>query len=164
MGDIIMNTKKIFGTLAVMTMVLGGAGFADAYNGQHHRGYAAQEYYGDYHNFGNCPYGQYSGAGKQLSEKEWAEFSKLRQAHWEKMQPLHDDLRAKHLELNALKYNPNVDPETLIKLSKDISNLENKIDAERDAFRAQVKNDFGIEYYGGGRGYGRHHRMGRSCY
>ncbi len=171
-----MNKRTIITSLAIFGILAGGAGFAQAYNG-HGMGYGMGDGqgmgYGYHHergHFADCPYADGSGRGyygyakqgKQLTDEQIAQFDKVRSSHFEKMQPLWDQLHSKRMELNALKYNPNTEPETLTKLVKDITDIENKIDTERKSFRAQLEKDFGIEYYGG---YGRHHRMGkRACY
>lgn len=165
-----MKKRTIITSLAIFSILAGGAGIAQAYCGQG-TGYG---YGGGYHHergrFADCPFADGSGKGwygyakqgKQLSEEQLAQLGKLRSSHFEKMQPLWNQLHSKRMELNALKYNPNTKPETLTGLVKDITAIENQIDAERKSFRTQLEKDFGIEYFGG---YGRHHRMGkRSCY
>lgn len=168
-----MNKRTIIGSLAVLAVLTGGISLAQAYNGHgmnYGKGYHSDYGYGEgrgYHRFADCPYntgegrgyyGYGSRQGQQLSEDQINKLNSLRSKHFETMEPLRESLHAKRLELNALKYNPNVEPETLSKLVQDIAALENKIDSEREAFRAQLEKDFGIEYYGG---FGRHHNMGR---
>lgn len=174
-----MNKRTIIGSLAILAVFAGGVSMAQAYNG--HRGMGYGQGYADdgcgygrgYHRFADCPYndgtgrgyyGYYNKQGKELSDKQIEQLGELREKHYKTMEPLWDSLREKRIELDTLKYNPNVQPETLTKLVQDITALENKINAERDNFRALLEKKFGIEYYGG---FGRHHRQGRMhrpCY
>lgn len=163
-----MNKGTIISSLAVLAVLAGGVSFAEAYNG--HRGMGYEQGYGSgrgFHNFDNCPYadgsgrgyyGYYNKQGKQLSDKQIEQLNDLREKHFAAMEPLRQNLHIKRMELNSLKYNPNVKPETLRKLVEEIIAAENKIDEEREAFRAKAEKDFGIEYFGG---FGKHHRPGR---
>lgn len=151
-----MKKSAIFGTLAIMAMAVTGAGYAQAYHGDdygyhHHKGYH-QEYrhggcdnYRQHHHFhrGNC---FYSGQEQNLTEEQQAKLGEMRENHFKTMKPLFDDLRLKRMELDVFRNNPNVKPDQLDKLIKEIIALENKIDSEKYSFRTQVKNEFGIDF------------------
>lgn len=151
-----MKKSAIFGTLAVMAMAVTGAGYAQAYHGDdygyHHRGYH-QEYrhggcgshYRQHHNFhpGNC---FYNGQEQNLTDEQQAKLGEMRENHFKTMKPLFDDLRLKRMELDVFRDNPNVKPDQLDKLIKEIIALENKIDSEKYSFRTQLKDEFGFEF------------------
>lgn len=168
-----MKARTIISTLAVMAVLAGGAGFAQAYNGYHSgHGQRYSENYDGYYDgygfggYGNCPYadggrGYYGYQGKDFTEQEIAQIEKMREEHFEKMKALGNDYRSVRRELNAIKYNPNVKPDQLESLAAKLGDIEKKMDAERDAFAAGMKKDFGIDLKAG---YGmRHHRMNRPC-
>ena len=152
-----MKKSTMFGTLAIMAMAVTGAGYAQAYHGgdygYHHRGYHHQEYRhggcGNYkgyrHNYhrGNCFYAEQE---QNLTQEQLAKLGEMRENHFKTMKPLFDDLRLKRMELDVFRDNPNVKPDQLNKLIKEIIALENKIDTERYSFRTQVEKEFGIEF------------------
>lgn len=174
-----MKARTIISTLAVMAVLAGSAGFAQAYNGYHNgNGQRYSENYDGYNDgygygggrgyraYGNCPYadggrGYYGYQGKDFTEKEIAQIEKMREEHFNKMRALGSDYRSVRRELNAIKYNPNVKPDQLESLAAELNSIEKKMDAERDAFAAAMKKEFDIDIRAG---YGmRHHRMNRSC-
>lgn len=152
-----MKKSAIFGTLAIMAMAVTGASYAQAYHGDdygyhHNRGYHHQEYrHGGCDNFrphhrgfhGNC---FYNGQEQNLSEEQLAKLDEMRENHFKTIKPLFDDLRLKRMELDVFRDNPNVKPDQLDKLIKEIIALENKIDGEKYSFRTQVEKEFGIDF------------------
>ena len=130
-----MNKKMLIPTLAIVA-VLGFAALATAGPGWH-RG-------------GNGPCGG-PVALQQLNPEQQAAFDKIWEGHREKMEGLRNDVWAKHLELDALTNSGTASKGDIQTLVKDIVKLREKMDAERDSFRAEL-DKAGIEV---GSGYGR---------
>lgn len=148
-----MKKSTIFGTLAVMAMAVTGAGYAQAYHGgdYHHRDYHHTEYrhggcdnYRQHHNF-HPGKGFRAWQEQNLTEEQRVKLGEMRKDHFKTMKPLFDDLRLKRMQLDVFRDNPNVKPDQLDKLIKDIIALENKVDTEKRSFRSQVEKEFGID-------------------
>ncbi|HBV41325.1 MAG TPA: hypothetical protein DEB43_01605 [Desulfovibrio sp.] len=87
-----------------------------------------------------------------LTKEQISQLDEMREKHFKTMQPLFEELRLKNMELDVFRSNPNVKPDQLDKLVREIIALENKVDSERQNFRSQIGEKFGIEY---SRGMGR---------
>jgi len=103
----------------------------------------------------------------QLTEEQQKKFDAIMDEFSARTLPLHEDLRAKHMELNALAGNDNVKPEKITQLVNGIKELRSKLFAERDAFAEKVKKEIGIELpaHSGMRGgfHGKHGYHRGSC-
>lgn len=162
-----MKKSMIFGTLAIMAMTAAGAGIAGAHN-PYHDGYRSgyhrtYEYgHGNYgcdgyrtpHMFRGRSNAYYNDNYQEntLTKEQISQLDEMREKHFKTMQPLFEELRLKNMELDVFRSNPNVKPDQLDKLVREIIALENKVDSERQNFRSQIGEKFGIEY---SRGMGR---------
>ena len=77
--------------------------------------------------------------GKQMSPEDWEAFSALRDAHRQKMAPIHEELWAKGMEYEALKSNPNTKPSEVKALIDDMGKLRKQIRDSKEEFRTQVQ-------------------------
>lgn len=73
-----------------------------------------------------------------------------------RLAPMQEQLRAKHLELNALAGTPNAKPEVISKLSTEIAALQTKLNAEYQSRNMKLAEATGQQGYGnwGRGGYG----------
>lgn len=76
---------------------------------------------------------------KQMSAEDQAAISAMRQAHRQKMAPLHDQVRAKQMEYEALVGNPNIKQSDIQVLINDMTKLRAQIRAEREAYFDQIE-------------------------
>lgn len=141
-----MKIKTVFYSFAVLALCLSSASAVQA-NGpysEYGRGYYEQGY-----RHGVYPYehGFYGFQGQPLSEIQLEQLDPLFEQHYNTMKPLFRQLRAKERELSAYKFNSNVDNEAIHKLIAGITELEDKIDQENEAFRKTLKEKHGIEFY-----------------
>ena len=111
--------------------------------------------YGKGHGHG-CAHG-----GMELTPEQRQKVDAIFDTFAKRNQPVHEELRAKHMELNALSGNTKVEPEVISKLVADIKELRGKLLAEREAFHAEVEKEVGVSlpkhgkgYHGGGYGTG----------
>ncbi|MCM0755623.1 periplasmic heavy metal sensor [Desulfovibrio aminophilus] len=108
--------------------------------------------------FGGYGHGMGPGYGMmndyaQLTPEKRAAVDKLFAEHRKAVQPLRDELFIKQAELDAVERQQNPDLNAVRTLAKDITVLRGKLADQRDAFRAKVEKETGIEM-GPGRGYG----------
>jgi zinc resistance-associated protein len=138
--------------LVVAAMLTGGA--ASALAGPRHGGWrggpppcGGDAFYG-------VPYG-----GASNPEQE-AALAALFQKHEQAVEPLRQQLYAKHLELEALADNPNAKPETITGLSREIARMDGELRKANREFREELRKDRNITLppyaMGPYRDYGRH--------
>ena len=121
---------------------------------------AAPGFYGryscNYQRENDCP------VMTQLTDEQKTQLDALHKEHFAAVTPLRDALSAKHMELNALSRNPNVDPSELRQLTADITKLRTQIREANDDFFSKMEKAGlpcqGFRNYGGGRGM--HHADG----
>lgn len=106
--------------------------------------------------------------GKVMSPEDWEAFSALRDAHRQKMAPIHEELWAKGMEYEALKSNPNTKPAEVRALIDEMGKLRKQIRDSRDEFRTQAEaKGFGpgkgFRGHKGGFGPGGHGGPGYGC-
>lgn len=129
-----MKSKKLIAAFSVCALLLVTAGVVHANPFTHNR-----SHYGNTYN---------------VSPEKSASLEKSYDASEKRIQPLQDDLFAKRLELDALAQNPNTKPETISKLTKEISSLRAEIRTEREKLNEQIQEETGIRnnapYYNNG--------------
>ena len=130
-----MKINTIISSLAVLGVLTLGAGYADANSLGHN-------------NYGN------NHASVQLSEEQQSKLDVMCEDNYKTMRPLRSELKAKRMELRALKNNGNASPEYISKLAKEITVLSDKMEDNHMAFAKDVESKLGIEYSAYG------HRMG----
>ncbi len=102
---------------------------------------------------------EYRRSNIELSPVEIDRLESMREAQIEKMRPLQNELQVKRMELRAFSNNPNVKPELISKLSREIVSLQNQVSDERQAFRDKVEDEFGIEFNRKNQKFGRGNHM-----
>lgn len=153
-----MSRKTVIVSLVAMAFAVSipVSAMADpGFYGRYHRNYQRMD---------DCP------VMPRLTDEQKAQMDKLQEEHFAAVRPLRDSLAAKHMELNALSRNPNVEPSELRQLTADITKLRTQLrDANDDFFNKMEKAGLpcpGFRNYDGGRGmhhadgYGRHARGG----
>ncbi len=122
-----MKINTIISSLAVLGVLTLGAGYADANSLGHN-------------NYGN------NHASVQLSEEQQSKLDVMCEDNYNTMRPLRSELRAKRMELKALRNNGNASPEYISKLAKEITVLNDKMEDNHMAFSKDVESKLGIEY------------------
>ena len=156
-----MSRKTVIVSLVAMAFAASIPVAAMADPGFHGR------YNRNYQRMNDCP------AMPRLTGEQKAQMDKLHEEHFAAVRPLRDSLAAKHMELNALSRNPNVDPSELRQLTADITKLRTQIRDVNDNFADKMEKAGlpcpGFRNYDGGRGmhhaegYGRHGHGGYGC-
>lgn len=107
---------------------------------------------------GGAGMGQGQGVGPNQQaltpEKQQALFA-MRQAHFEKVRPIQEQLWAKQTTLDALSGNPKTDPKDITNLVSEISALRNQMYTENKAFADRMQKETGINMPCDGMGMGR---------
>lgn len=170
-----MKKTTLLSSLAIIGLVVSGAGFANAYHGHGHQmghcnnGYHQPAPYQGFHcdnpnhhngmhKRGECFSNIDPNRAAQLTDKQIAELNSLREKHFASMRPLFEELRTKDLTLKNYRGNSNISKAELDSLIQDKIALENKIREQRVQFQNKVENDYGVCYPHGPRhGRGRHH-------
>ncbi len=91
-----------------------------------------------------------------LAPEKRQKFDEIMKQHFDRVQPLREQMWAKRTELNALSKNPNTTPETISKLVQDMSGLRGQMIKERESLRSSLEKEVGISGFGPGRGFGGH--------
>ena len=128
-----MKFSSIFSTIAIVGLVATGASFANANPNMNHNGSYMN------HNVSTSE-------AKQLSAKDQKKLRTMQEDNYDKMRPMRNELRSKHLELNALSPNPNTSPEKISQLTGEISSLRNKMQDNNIEFSKKLESKFGPEY------------------
>lgn len=79
-----------------------------------------------------------------LTEEKRAALDTLMREHRAAVEPLREQLEARHLELNALSVNPNARPEDISKLAKDTAALHARIRSMNLDFREKAQKELGV--------------------
>ncbi|MCH5276228.1 MAG: periplasmic heavy metal sensor [Desulfovibrionaceae bacterium] len=74
-----------------------------------------------------------------LTEEKRAELDALAREHRAAVEPLREQLEARHLELNALSGNPNMRPEDISRLAKEVAGLRARIRTANQTFREKAQ-------------------------
>ncbi len=130
-----MKVKTIIASLAIIGLTFSGISYAVAKDGQ-------------------C-----GGRGiiEQLSPEQQEKFEDMRDAQFEQIRPVMNELKIKRMEYKAFVQNPNVQPEQISKLAREIVELENKTHDSRNEFKDKVEKEFGIDLGKMGKGHGKGH-------
>ncbi len=96
------------------------------------------------HGYGPCD-GPNGGWYQSIPQDKQDAVAKLMQDHWNKVQPLRDQLWAKSRTLDALSGNPNVQPKDITALVDEITALRGQLRDAHTAFSAKVKAETGVD-------------------
>ncbi len=91
-----------------------------------------------------------------LAPEKREKFDEIMKRHFDRVQPLREQMWAKRTELEALSKNPNTKPETISKLVQDMSGLRGQMIQERESLRSSLEKEVGISGFGPGRGFDGH--------
>ncbi len=138
-----MKFKLIVASVALVGLTVSGFNFAEARNNGQQR----------------------QNPISSLTEEQQTKFQQMKDAQFDAIRPIRSELFAKRMELEAFSTNPNVQPETITKLTKEIVALQNQIQDKQIAFKDNVEKEFGIEFDQHGRGHKgqRHSRHNDDC-
>ncbi len=97
--------------------------------------------------FGPCPrmnFGPISGtsylAGDlNLTQEQMQKVQALREAHWQEVAPLQNELRSKQLELRSLWMQPNPEQEKIAARQKEVNALREKIQEKATKHRLEMR-------------------------
>jgi hypothetical protein len=146
-----MKMRHVAAGLAVVTVLAGGTAAALA-GPPHHGGWR-----GGPPPCGGAFPGWYPGNAADPAQQ--AAVEELFRKHGLAVEPLRQQLYAKHLELDALKDNPNAKPEIVAKLAQEIAQLDGELRKAGRDFREELRKDPNITLPPGGMepypGYGR---------
>jgi len=128
-----MRSKKLITTFTACALLLVSVASAQAFSFTHNR-----------NNDNNY----------NLSPEKAANVERIYERNQTKLQPLHDNLYAKRLELNALAQNPNTKPETIKNLAQEITELRKDIRAQGEIMSTSLDKETGMRsgYHRNGRG------------
>jgi Spy/CpxP family protein refolding chaperone len=108
----------------------------------------AQARYGERNDDYNCcsaPDGTWGwGGGNSLNESQQKTFEKIMTEHRNKVDPVHLDIRSKHMELNYLSQNAKTEPKTISALVQDIKTLEIKLTELRKETSTALQKELGM--------------------
>ena len=134
------RTKVMCGALfavLVMTMPLA----ADARPGGHGGGYGHGYMQG--HGYGG---GYGPGWDQSLPQEKRDAVRAMMREHWEKMQPIRDQLWIKSRTLDALEGNPKVEPKEISALVAEMAALKDQLRAEHKTFADRMQKETGLDY------------------
>ncbi|MDL2210444.1 periplasmic heavy metal sensor [Desulfovibrio sp. OttesenSCG-928-O18] len=114
--------------------------------------------------YGHGGPGYYGGGYQAIPPEKQQAFDTLRREHFDKIQPIREQIWAKQTTLDALSANAKTEPKDITNLVNEISALRNQLFAEKKAFADRVKKETGLDLpYGmgpGGKYYGHKERRG----
>ena len=86
--------------------------------------------------YGPCGQGDFNGpAGLNLTSEQTTKFKEMREAQWNEMKPLREQMFAKRDELRKLWLEPNPDQEKIAAAQKEMRSLRDLIQDKTTAFR-----------------------------
>lgn len=97
------------------------------------------------HGQGRHGYGHMGYQGEQLAPEKQAQWNAIMEAHHKDVQPLRDALWQKQIELDALAVNPNTKPEDIRVLTNEMMTLRKELQAKKEAVRAKIRQDVGVD-------------------
>ncbi len=119
-----MKIKSILSAITLAVVLVAGSSFAYAYHN---------------HNTSMV----------NLSVEQQEKYDQMLNSYHDSVRPLHDSLRIKYMELDALQSNANVKPEKISALINEIAGIENEIREKRNAFSDTVQDKLGIDVHQG---------------
>jgi Spy/CpxP family protein refolding chaperone len=151
--------KKV--TLTVLALLFVGAVATSAFGWGRGPGY------------GSCDRGDFGGAaGLNLTPEQTAKFKEMREAQWNEMKPLRDQMFTKRDEIRKLWLEPNPDQEKIAAAQKEMRSLRDQIQDRTTAYRLEalktltpeqqdkIRSPYSERGFGPGRGMGRGGMMG----
>ncbi len=89
--------------------------------------------------YGPCARGDFQGpAGLNLTADQSAKLKEMREAQWQEMKPLRDQMFAKRDELRKLWLQPTLDQEKIVAAQKEMRVLRDQMQDKMTAFRLEA--------------------------
>ena len=123
--------------------------------------------------YGSCDRGDFWGAaGLNLTPEQTAKFKEMREAQWNEMKPLREQMFTKRDAIRKLWLEPNPDQEKIAAAQKEMRSLRDQIQDRTTAYRLdalktltpeqqdKIRSSYSERGFGPGRGMGRGGRGG----